>query len=135
MLRTIKTHHNKLVRDRIPELLSGRQVPYEARTATTAELPELLLAKLDEEIREYLAATDDQARIEELVDVLEVIVGLGRLCGVDRDSLERFRATKATERGAFEAGIVLISAGGGDQLGRDQSSRSGLRQPDQSPDS
>jgi len=130
----MNAHYNKLVRDRIPELLSGRQVPYEARTAISAELPALLLAKLDEEIGEYLAATDYQARIEELVDVLEVIVSLGRLCGVDLDSLERYRARKAAERGAFEAGIVLISAGEDDQLGRDQSPpRSVSRQHDQLP--
>ena len=56
-------------------------------------------------------------RIEELADVLEVIVGLGRLCGADRDSLERARARKADERGAFEAGVVLVSTGEGDQQG------------------
>ena len=117
MLQTMKTRHKKLVRDRIPELLSGLHVPYEARTAINAELPALLLAKLDEEIGEYLAATADQTRIEELVAVLEVIVGLGRLCGVDRASLERYRARKAAERGAFEAGVVLISAGEDDQPG------------------
>ena len=117
MLRTMKTHHDKLVRDRIPELLSGREVIYEARTATRAELPALLLSKFNEEIGEYVAAADDRARIEELVDVLEVVVSLGRLCGVDRDSLERFRATKAAERGAFEAGVVLISTGEDDQSG------------------
>ena len=113
----MRTYHNKLVRDRIPELLSGREVPYEARTATSAELPSLFLAKLDEEIREFLAAADDQVRVEELADVLEVIVGLGRLCGADRDSLERARARKADERGAFEAGVVLVSTGEGDQRG------------------
>jgi predicted house-cleaning noncanonical NTP pyrophosphatase (MazG superfamily) len=111
----MKTHENKLVRDRIPELLAERGVPFEARTASNAELPGLLLAKLDEEIAEYLAAADDLARVEELADVLEVVVGLGGLCGADRDSLENLRARKAEERGAFEAHVVLISTGAADE--------------------
>ncbi len=77
MLPRMKTHENKLVRDRIPELLAERGVPFEARTASKAELPGLLLAKLDEEMAEYLAAADNLARAEELADVLEVVVGLG----------------------------------------------------------
>ena len=107
----MKTRHDKLVRDRIPELLAEQGTPCEIRVADRMELPTLLRAKLGEEIAEYLAATDDEARIEELADVLEVILGLGRFYGVDSDSLERVRAQKAVEHGAFEARIVLISAG------------------------
>jgi predicted house-cleaning noncanonical NTP pyrophosphatase (MazG superfamily) len=79
------------VRDRIPELLAERGVPFEARNASKAELPGLLLAKLDEEIAEYLADAGDLARAEELADVLEVVVGVGGLCGADRDSVESLR--------------------------------------------
>ena len=86
------------VRDRIPELLAERGVPFEARNASKAELPGLLLAKLDEEIAEYLADAGDLARAEELADVLEVVVGVGGLCGADRDSVESLRARKAEER-------------------------------------
>lgn len=111
MLGAMKTHHDKLVRDRIPELLAQRGIPHEIRVADRMELPTLLHAKLEEETAEYLAAIDDEARIEELADVLEVILGLGRFYGTDRDSLERVRARKAVERGAFEARIVLVSAG------------------------
>lgn len=111
MLGAMKTHHDKLVRDRIPELLAERAIPHEIRVADRMELPTLLHAKLEEETAEYLAAIDDEGRIEELADMLEVILGLGRFYGADRDSLERMRAQKAVERGAFEARIVLISAG------------------------
>lgn len=111
MLGPMKTHHDKLVRDRIPELLAERGITYEVRIADRLELPTLLHAKLEEEAAECLAATDDQTRIEELADVLEVILGLGSLYGADHDSLERVRARKAVERGTFDARIVLISAG------------------------
>ena len=111
MLGAMKTRHDKLVRDRIPELLAERGIPHEIRVADRTELPALLHAKLEEEAAECLAATNDAARIEELADMLEVVLGFGRFCGADRDSLERVRAQKAIERGAFDARIVLISAG------------------------
>jgi predicted house-cleaning noncanonical NTP pyrophosphatase (MazG superfamily) len=100
----------KLVRDRIPELLSGRGIAHEVRVADPSELAALLQAKLSEEAAEFVAASDSQARIEELADVLEVVLALGRLDGIDRDSLEIVRAAKAAERGGFEARIVLVSA-------------------------
>lgn len=71
---------------------------------------DLLRTKLGEELAEYLAATDDEARLGELSDLFEVILALARLHGADRDSLDRLRAQKAMERGAFDAGIVLISS-------------------------
>jgi hypothetical protein len=49
------------VRDRIPELLAERGVPFEARNASKAELPGLLLAKLDEEIAEDTGLADLQS--------------------------------------------------------------------------
>jgi predicted house-cleaning noncanonical NTP pyrophosphatase (MazG superfamily) len=115
MLGAMKAHHGKLVRDRIPGMLAERGIPHEIRVADRTELPALLHAKLEEEAAECLAATNDAARIEELADMLEVILGLGRFYGADRDALERARAQKAIERGAFEARIVLISAGTDDE--------------------
>ena len=97
----------KLVRDRIPEILAGRGLVQEFRVADPSEMLGLLRAKLAEEAAEFLAATDARARIDELADLLEVIRALGRLCGSDPDALEAARARKAAERGAFEAGIVL----------------------------
>jgi predicted house-cleaning noncanonical NTP pyrophosphatase (MazG superfamily) len=111
MLGAMKTHDDKLVRDRIPELLAGRGITYEVRSADRQELPTLLLAKLHEETTEYLAATDDESRIEELADLLEVILGFGSLHGADRARLEQVRARKAVERGTFDDGIVLLSTG------------------------
>jgi predicted house-cleaning noncanonical NTP pyrophosphatase (MazG superfamily) len=107
----MKAHHDKLVRDRIPELLAEQGIPHEIRVADRSELATLRNAKLEEETAEYLAATEDEGRIEELADVLEVILALGNFYGADHGSLERAREQKAVERGAFEAGIVLVSAG------------------------
>src|ERR1700690_745695 len=106
----MKTRPNKLVRDRVPEILAARGIKLEVRVADRRDRLDLLHAKLQEELAEYLAATDDEARLGELADVLEVILALTKLHGADLASLERLRAHKAMERGAFDAGIVLISS-------------------------
>ena len=95
--------YNKLVRDRIPEIIEGS-----GRTCVTEILSDeddlrMLDAKLDEELAEYHA---DQ-NIEELADLLEVI----RACAVARgytvEELEQVRAEKAAKRGGFEKRILL----------------------------
>lgn len=92
----------KLVRDRIPEIIraSGREPLVEV--ATGAEFGQLLRAKLQEEVAEFL----DSGTPEELADILEVLHALAREVGVTPDSLEELRRTKAEERGGFSEGYV-----------------------------
>lgn len=95
--------YNKLVRDRIPEIISSS-----GKTCSTEILsPEnylcMLEAKLDEELAEYHA---DQ-KIEELADLLEVIRATAIARGYSLEELERVRAEKAAERGGFENRILL----------------------------
>lgn len=98
----IKTY-NKLVRDRIPEIIEAS-----GKSCVTEILPDeaylrMLDTKLDEELAEYHA---DQ-NIEELADLMEVI----RACAVARgytiEQLEQVRAEKAAKRGGFEKKILL----------------------------
>ena len=100
--RLIKTY-NKLVRDRIPEIIEAS-----GKSCVTEILPDeaylrMLDTKLDEELAEYHA---DQ-NIEELADLMEVI----RACAVARgyaiEQLEQVRAEKAAKRGGFEKKILL----------------------------
>jgi predicted house-cleaning noncanonical NTP pyrophosphatase (MazG superfamily) len=69
-----------------------------------------LRAKLDEEIAEFDAAADREARLDELADVLEVVVALAASAGDSEDELNRRRADKAAARGAFADGWFLESA-------------------------
>ena len=61
--------YHKLVRDKIPEILDGKGVSYEKRTASPEEYKAELIKKLDEEIQEFAEAGDP----EELADVVEVV--------------------------------------------------------------
>ena len=94
--------HAKLVRDRIPELIHASGAEPRTRVATRQEFRGLLRDKLVEEAEEFLASEDP----EELADILEVVLALAADLGVDRDQLEKLRAAKAFERGAFTERIV-----------------------------
>ncbi|MFD0903229.1 hypothetical protein [Actinomadura sediminis] len=93
----------KLVRDRIPEIVlrSGRTPT--TRIAAREEHATLLRAKLIEEVTEYTTDADP----DELADVLEVLHALAAVHGLTPADLEHRRAAKAAERGGFNRGIVL----------------------------
>ncbi|HSX02292.1 MAG TPA: nucleoside triphosphate pyrophosphohydrolase [Candidatus Saccharimonadia bacterium] len=96
--------YNKLVRDKIPEIIKASDQMAETRLLEEAEYHEELRRKLLEEAAE--AATSDDT--SELADVLEVVYALADVAGLSRSELEELRAKKATERGAFAKQIYLI---------------------------
>lgn len=98
--RAMVTYH-KLVRDRIPEILDAKGVPYEQHTATDAEYRKELFKKLVEEATEF---ADDPSEAE-LADVLEVI---DALCSLPEFAkVNDVKIKKRTERGGFEKRLIL----------------------------
>ena len=95
--------YNKLVRDRIPEIIESSGRTCVTEILSDEDYLKMLDAKLDEELAAYHA---DQ-NIEELADLMEVI----RACAVARgytvEELEQVRAEKAAERGGFVKKILL----------------------------
>jgi predicted house-cleaning noncanonical NTP pyrophosphatase (MazG superfamily) len=97
---------NKLVRDKIPEIIAANdQVPI-TRTLDDEEYEVQLRKKLQEEVAEYL----EDVNTEELADILEVVYALGVQLGVTPHELEQLRLQKAQKRGGFEKRIFLESA-------------------------
>ena len=96
--------YNKLVRDRIPEIIEKSGATCKIRILSDEEYIEMIDAKLDEELLEY--HTDKS--IEELVDLLEVIYAATVARGHTLDELEAIRAEKVEKRGAFEKKILLL---------------------------
>ena len=95
----------KLVRDRVPQIIRAQGDEPIVRIADVGEYRELLRAKLVEEAYEVVTA-DDAHVPEELADVLEVVLALATDLGLDAGGLERLRAAKAVERGGFTKRIV-----------------------------
>jgi predicted house-cleaning noncanonical NTP pyrophosphatase (MazG superfamily) len=96
-------NRGKLIRDRIPEIIRGKGEEPLTRVAETAEYGKLLRDKLVEEVEEFLASEGDP---EELADILEVVMALADGLGIGQTRLEKLRANKAADRGAFSERIV-----------------------------
>lgn len=95
--------YNKLVRDRIPEMIKEAGKTPITRILSEEEMEEFLIQKLEEEVQEFKDGRD----YEELADILEVLDALVKLRGEDLYSLERVKTDKKAERGGFEEGILL----------------------------
>ena len=95
--------YNKLVRDKIPEIISATGKNFDIHYAKKEELLPLLETKLNEEVSEYLEAKN----LEELADVMEVLFNLANTLGYSEIDLINKRNEKKEERGGFEKGIVL----------------------------
>ena len=98
--------YNKLVRDRIPEIIEASGAACRTEILSDEKYLEMIDAKLDEELEEY---HKDQ-NIEELADLLEVIRAAAVARGYTPEELEAVRARKAEKRGGFEKKILLIEA-------------------------
>jgi predicted house-cleaning noncanonical NTP pyrophosphatase (MazG superfamily) len=100
--------YNKLVRDRIPEIIEQGGKTYNTRILNEFEYKKELRTKLTEELNEYLESTDDKEAMEELSDILELLHALTAIHGSNVEELESIRADKAKKRGGFKQRIFLI---------------------------
>lgn len=97
--------HNKLVRDRIPQIIMQSGKTCITRTLSDDEYLSALDAKLREELNEYLA----DGSMEELADLLEVMMAAAEARGHTFAEVEVIRRTKAEKRGGFRERIWLES--------------------------
>ena len=96
--------YNKLVRDRIPEIIEASGAECKTEILSDEKYLEMIDAKLDEELAEY---HKDQ-NIEELADLLEVIHAAAIARGYTIEELEAVRTAKAEKRGGFQNKLLLI---------------------------
>lgn len=99
------TVFNKLVRDRIPEIIAESGAKANIRILSDEEYRLHLESKLDEEVGEY--HRDKNA--EELADILEVVYALAASIGCSREELLQIYEKKHAARGGFEKKIFLVS--------------------------
>ena len=99
--------YNKLVRDRIPELIAncGKICVTQIVTGKSVR-QDLLRAKLLEEFAEYC----DEPSLEELADIAEVVFALAAELGYNQSALLAAAEQKRADRGGFATGVVLVSA-------------------------
>ena len=96
--------HNKLVRDKIPEIIEkAGKIPV-SHILSDKEYISELDKKLNEEYAEYQV----DKSIEELADMLEVMYAIAEARGWSVSKLEAVRREKAEKRGAFQKTILLV---------------------------
>lgn len=100
--------YNKLVRDRIPEIIENTGKNFSTRVLDNKEYIQELKKKSFEELQEYVETNNNQDAIEELADVLEIIHALAEYHGASIEEVERVRKQKAEKRGGFKEKIFLI---------------------------
>lgn len=100
--------YNKLVRDRIPEIIEKTGKKYSTRILYDNEYIKELKKKSFEELQEYVETNNNEDAIEELADVLEIIHALAEYHGASIEEVEEIRKQKAEKRGGFKEKIFLI---------------------------
>lgn len=95
--------YNKLIRDRIPEIIKkNNDIPI-THIADDEEYWNKLKEKLKEEVDEFLKESTE----EELADILEVVYAISDYMKIGKEKLEQVREVKAQKRGVFKKKIVL----------------------------
>ena len=99
--------YNKLVRDRIPEIIEQNGEIPKIRKLDDEEFKSELEKKLLEECNEVLDSNYNN-RLEELADILEVINYLATLEGENLDTVIKLANEKKKLRGGFDKKIYLM---------------------------
>ncbi|MBA2391516.1 MAG: nucleoside triphosphate pyrophosphohydrolase [Ktedonobacteraceae bacterium] len=103
----MRTEHNKLVRDRIPEILERAGLTYTLAMLNEQEYQQALRAKLCEEAAEA-ASADGEHLISELADLYEVIDTLMANNAIDPATVHTEQERRRSERGGFAQRIRLL---------------------------
>lgn len=96
--------YNKLVRDKIPQIMKKAGKNPITKVLSEKEYIKALDNKLKEEFSEY----SKSKTIEELADIEEVILAILKSRKLPKREFENLRRKKAKERGAFIKRIKLI---------------------------
>jgi predicted house-cleaning noncanonical NTP pyrophosphatase (MazG superfamily) len=103
----VEIEYNKLVRDRIPEIIRENDVECEIVVLSDTEYCQALRLKLIEEAGE-VAEAEGEDLVAELADLYEVIDALMATCGVSRDRILKAQVKRREERGGFTEKIMLL---------------------------
>jgi len=99
--------YNKLVRDRIPEVIKNNGEEPITKILSDKEYKIELEKKLLEEYNEVINSNNGKERIGELADMLEVIIALAKLENNSLEDIIEVANKKRQKRGGFDNRIYL----------------------------
>lgn len=98
----------KIVRDEIPRNIAAKGETVVQAQLSNRHIERGLVAKLLEEAMEYLSASKEKEKQEELADILEVVRGMVSSSGFTWDEISAVADKKRILRGGFEQQTVLL---------------------------
>lgn len=99
--------YNKLIRDKIPEIMEEKGKSFKTHIASMEEYEQKLKEKLLEEVNEFL----EEPCLEEMADIAEVFGALLAISGYSIEELESKMHEKSEARGSFLKRVVLETVG------------------------
>lgn len=98
---------NKLVRDKVPSLVTKDGGSYSLKLLSPLEHQHEITKKLFEELDEYNTTTSKEQALEELVDMVELIYAAVKLHDMPLEEFEQLRLQKKSLKGGFGKAIYL----------------------------
>lgn len=95
--------YNKLIRDRIPEIIKNSGNICEIKILDDEDYLKELNNKLYEELNEY----NESGEIEELADLTELIYAIAEFKGYSIEEFNNLRIDKEEKRGGFKKRLFL----------------------------
>jgi len=95
--------YDKLIRDKIPEIIENAGKAYEIHQADEQEYIEKLLLKVEEELAEF----KEEPSIAEMADLFEVMSAIIDYYDFDREEIKEYQENKRKDRGGFKKQLIL----------------------------
>ena len=99
----MKKIYQKLVRDRIPEIITEAGKDFSVSLVKGDRLKDYAMKKLQEEVQEFV----ENPCAEEAADIMEIFHFVCNRMGIKDSEIMAATTTKRIERGAFEMGYIL----------------------------
>lgn len=99
--------YNKLIRDNIPSMIRKDHKECDVVRLDESTYEQALNDKLNEEVNEFIKATNKTDQIEELADVYEVLDAILKVHHIGKSAVDQKRKEKRREKGAFNQRVYL----------------------------
>jgi len=100
--------YNKLIRDRIPEIVKKVGWKPTVRKLRKDEFLHALKKKVSEEARELIRAKNKKGIINEIVDIQELLDTLTSEIKLTKPHIKKLQSVKRKKRGGFKKRLFLI---------------------------
>jgi len=104
--------YNKLIRDRIPEIIAKDGNTADIIILSEESFKQAIKEKLIEEATEVLNADNRDEVLSELADLQEVMDTIKQMYNINTLEVNTIQAVKALQRGKFEKRLYLKSVSG-----------------------